>query len=249
MPDERDNQIQRRNPSGISRRSETARRGGDAASFVGGLANRRTDSDLPSTVSTYEFSLKWGTRGTGDGEFNYPVGVAVASDGSVYVADEGNDRIQKFTSEGVFVSKLDTEGTGDRELYSPRGVAVASDGSVYVADTANHADRWNHRIQKFTSEGVFVSQWGTNGMADGQLDWPTGVAVASDGGVYVADMGNKRIQKFTSVGVFVSQWALKAREMGSSTSRKASRWPLTVVSTFLTLATTASRSSRRCRSC
>ena len=46
----------------------------------------------------------------GDGQFNAPAGVAVASDGSVYVTDSGNHRIQKFTSEGVFVSKWGTEG-------------------------------------------------------------------------------------------------------------------------------------------
>ena len=100
MPGERDNQIERREPGGISRRYETARRGSDAARFVGGLANRRTESDLPSTVSTnptYEFSLKWGTEGSGDGQFYGPPGVAVASGGGVYVTDIGNVRIQKFS--------------------------------------------------------------------------------------------------------------------------------------------------------
>jgi DNA-binding beta-propeller fold protein YncE len=72
----------------------------DAAGFVRGLANRRTESELPSTVSadhTYEFSLQWGDEGPGDWEFNQPQGVAVASDGSVYVADIWKVRIQKFS--------------------------------------------------------------------------------------------------------------------------------------------------------
>jgi DNA-binding beta-propeller fold protein YncE len=75
---------------------------------------------------------------------------AVAPDGSVYVADIDNHRIQKFTSAGVFLTKWGTNGTGDGE-FGPRiddpmalGVAVAPDGSVYVADTENH------RIQKFS---------------------------------------------------------------------------------------------------
>jgi glucose/arabinose dehydrogenase len=72
-----------------------------------------------------------------------PVSVAVAFDGSVYVSDRNNSRIQQFTSEGVFVGKWGAEGTGDGEFLGPEGVAVASDGSVYVAESEGN------RIQKF----------------------------------------------------------------------------------------------------
>ena len=68
---------------------------------------------------------------------------------------------------------------------------MVSDGNSYVAD------RNNNRIQKFTSEGVFVNKWGTNGTGDGQFTNPVGVAVASGGNVYVADEANNRIQKFS----------------------------------------------------
>jgi DNA-binding beta-propeller fold protein YncE len=68
----------------------------------------------------------------------------VASDGSVYVTDTSNSRIQKFTSEGVFVTKWGTYGSGDGQFIKPRTVAVASDGSVYVVDGNNH------RVQKFS---------------------------------------------------------------------------------------------------
>jgi len=71
--------------------------------------------------------------------------------GSVYVADSDNNRIQKFTSGGVFVSTWGTPGTGDGEFDYPVGVAVASDGSVYVAD------RGNGRIQKFSPSPMLVS--------------------------------------------------------------------------------------------
>ena len=72
-------------------------------------------------------TLAGGGQGTGDGEFDSAGGVAPASDGSVYVSDWFNHRIQKFTSEGVFVSKWGTEGTGDGQFIQPATVAVASE--------------------------------------------------------------------------------------------------------------------------
>ena len=90
------------------------------------------------------FVTKWGANGSDDGQFNGPNGVAVASNGSVYVADVNNHRIQKFTADGVFVTKWGANGSDDGQFRNPGGVAVASNGSVYVADVNNH------RIQKFT---------------------------------------------------------------------------------------------------
>jgi len=146
------------------------------------------------------FVSKWGTEGTGDGQFNEPAGVAVAADGSVYVADFANHRVQKFTSEGVFVTSWGTEGTGDGQFDHPSSVAVTLDGNVYIADF------WNHRIQKFTSEGVFVTKWGAEGDGAGQFQDPGAVSVAPDGIVYVADRGNDRIQEFTADGMFLQEW-------------------------------------------
>ncbi len=103
--------------------------------------------------------------GTGDGKFLVPEHVAVASNGSVYVSDLNHPHIQRFTSEGVFVSKWSTEDSGEEEL-DPHGIGVAPDGSVYVADYLNN------RIQKFTSEGVFVNKWGTWGSGDGEFWYP-----------------------------------------------------------------------------
>ena len=59
------------------------------------------------------FVSQWGTVSTGEGQFNWPLGVAVTSDGSVYIADSWNEHIQKFSSTGVLVSKWDTVGTGE----------------------------------------------------------------------------------------------------------------------------------------
>ena len=76
-------------------------------------------------------------------QFDWLCGVVVASDGSVYVADSNNHRIQKLTSAGGFVYEWGTQGSGEEEFYRPTGVAVAPDSSAYVGEV-------NHRIQKFS---------------------------------------------------------------------------------------------------
>ncbi len=72
----------------------------------------------------------------------------------------------------------------------PAGLTIDPQGNLYVADT------FNHRVQKFDSEGNFLAQVGGNGPDEGQFNEPWGVAVDSQGNVYVADSFNHRIQKF-----------------------------------------------------
>jgi sugar lactone lactonase YvrE len=148
----------------------------------------------------YTFVTKWGSQGTGDGQFKYPYGVAVDASGNVYVADTLNYRIQKFNSDGTFLTKWGSNGTGDGQFNMPYGVAVDSDCNVYVADTDNH------RIQKFDSDGTFLTKWGSNGTGDGQFDMPLGVAVDASGNVFVTDFSNRCIQKFDTDGTFLLKW-------------------------------------------
>ena len=144
-----------------------------------------------------------------NGELSWPRDVAVASDGSIYVTDSGGNRIQKFDSDGVFLSKWGGWGQGDGEFETPNDVAVApEDDSVYVSDSQNH------RIQKFNSDGDFLSKWGTEGSDDRQFQRPLGVAVGPNGNVYVADTSNHRIQKFTPQGAFVKKWGTRGSADG-----------------------------------
>ena len=140
-----------------------------------------------ASADDYWFLAKWGSSGSGDGEFHYPRGVAVDG-GNIYVADTFNHRIQKFTTDGTFVAKWGSQGTANGQFYYPYGVAVAG-GNIYVVDSDNH------RIQKFTTDGSFVAKWGSQGSGDGQFNYPTEVAVAG-ANIYVADGSNHRIQKF-----------------------------------------------------
>ena len=88
-------------------------------------------------------------------------------------------------------------------LERPCGVAIDGSGHVYVSDARND------RIRKYTTDGAFISGWGTSGSGDGQFDAPRGVAVDGVGNVYVADGGNNRIQRFTSDGTFIAKWGTR----------------------------------------
>jgi tripartite motif-containing protein 71 len=157
---------------------------------------------------TFREPVLWGSMGTGNGQFVSPRNLAVAPDGTVYVADTGNHRIQRFGPDGVFLAEWGDRGSAPGQFESPAGVTVAADSTVYVADT------FNNRIQRFNSTGSFLSQWGTYGNAGGQFVQPRGVAVAPSGQVYVADSGNHRIQRFTSTGVLVSIWGSQGSSNG-----------------------------------
>ncbi len=147
-----------------------------------------------------DFVRTWGTAGGGNGELNAPLGVAIGVAGNIFVADQYNQRIQKFSAQGTYLTQWGTAGTGDGQFNAPVGVAVGPSGVVYVTDYANN------RVQQFTSDGVYVRQWGSAGTGDGQFNGPWGVAVNSAGDVFVTDRLNNRVQQFTAIGTYVRQW-------------------------------------------
>jgi uncharacterized protein (TIGR03663 family) len=161
-----------------------------------------------------------GENGTGESQFNSPHGIALAPDGTLFVADTNNNRIQLFSSEGIF---LNTWGTfGDINAGSaligtfnqPWALAVSPDGKfVYIVDT------WNHRIQKFSTSGMPITMWGNplydpTATSSFGLWGPRGIAVDATGRVYVADTGNKRILVYNSDGEFIMQIGKEGIELG-----------------------------------
>ncbi len=150
-----------------------------------------------------------GAQGVGPGEFNGPRDIAIAPDGSLYVADSFNSRIQHLTPDGELINEwgISSNVTADNPpdqvtFIEPWGIALSPDGEfVYVADT------WNNRIQKFTADGEYVLEWGQPAqgtITDFGFYGPRDVAVDADGNVYVADTGNKRIAVYTENGEFIT---------------------------------------------
>ena len=156
----------------------------------------------PCPVSTTQiafgvcFVTKWGSEGSGDGQFDIPGDIDVDVSGNVYVCDVHNNRIQKFSSSGNFIRTWGALGSGQGEFHFPLGIALDTSGNVYVSDNLNS------RIQKFGSTGTFIREWGTFGSGDGQFNNPLGIDVHSSDivflseRVFVVDEGNNRIQVF-----------------------------------------------------
>jgi len=153
-----------------------------------------------------------GKAGTADGELQEPWSVAIAPDGSVYVADTWNHRIQKFDASGRLITKwgqfIDTKGQRDAEPYAfwgPRDVAIGPDGNVYVSDTGNK------RISVFDPNGRYLRALGGEGTAPGQFKEPVGIAFDPTGNLWVADTWNQRIQKLNpTTGAQLAQYPVPA---------------------------------------
>jgi DNA-binding beta-propeller fold protein YncE len=150
-----------------------------------------------------QFRLGWG-------DFRGAEAIAVSDEGLVYVAHTMHNTVLIFDDIGGFLGNWGILGPGDGQFAWPRGIAVDGNGNVYVTDSEydNPDGRtfFNHRLQKFTGDGMFLQKWGSLGSDEGQFRDPRAIALDGLGNVYVADTGNKRIQKFTESGQFIDMW-------------------------------------------
>ena len=151
------------------------------------------------TCSEYLFNLSWGSPGSGFGEFSSPRGISVSPAGYVYVADYGNDRVQKFSAGGVYLAEITYPG-----LTEPSAVAVKADGSYFVVGLIEIGAVAEYGLIEFSSSDVYVRT-----IVDfmHSLVSPVDVAVGSDF-VFVADSGGGRVHVLDSDGVYVRDWSV-----------------------------------------
>lgn len=191
------------------------------AGLVGSLPAQdsvRTLAGLPETPGSAD-----GTNITA--RFNDPAGIAIAADGTIFVADNQNHAIRRIATNGVVTTLaglLGTPGSADgsrttARFDSPTGLALGPDGAIYVSDTGNHT------VRRITANGVVTTLAGFAGNADyadgsatsARFNQPLGLAVAPDGTVFVADSGNHLIRVIATNGT-VSVLAGNPETFGSA---------------------------------
>ncbi len=134
--------------------------------------------------------LRFGSRGAGPGEFNFPSQMATGPDGTLWVADSMNFRIQRFAPDGTPLGAFGFKGDAAGDLALPKGVAVDSDGNVWVVDAQFE------NVQAFTAEGKLLMAFGGEGREKGQFWLPSGICIDRQRRMWIADTYNRRIQVF-----------------------------------------------------
>jgi len=134
-----------------------------------------------------------GERGTGEGQFNFPTGIAALPDGSLLVVDALNFRVVRLSAEGKTLFSFGEAGDGGGAFARPKAVAVDEAGNIYVSDAQNDV------VLVYRQAGGFDLAVGGSGQGPGQFSLPAGLAV-SEGYLFVADSYNHRIGIFELLG-------------------------------------------------
>ncbi len=139
-----------------------------------------------------------------DQDFANEHGLRIDRHDNVWVTDNGNHRVMKFSNGGELLMTLGIkgeEGVTDETFGRPADIAFGPNDELYVADGYG-----NSRVVKYDAEGNFVKTWGTPGSGPGEFDLVHSVAVDSEGRVYASDRENNRIQIFDSEGNLLNMW-------------------------------------------
>ena len=158
----------------------------DTCEIEASIARLGRIAEVPVGVPRYETfhtsKFVTGTKGRAPGQLNDPSGLAIhACSNQIYVADNGNGRVEIFSETGEYLNLL-----GDGQLNDPYGIAIHED-NVYVSC-------WDHTITKLSVTDMNdVRQRGEYGSGDGQFDYPAQLAIDPTGDIFIADTGNNRI--------------------------------------------------------
>ena len=146
-----------------------------------------------------EFLFSWG-----EGLFSGPHYLRIDQEGKIWTADYKRHLVRRFEQDGKLLLTIgtpDVAGEDESHLSGPTDMAISPAGDVFISDGYG-----NNRIVHFDRDGKFVKTWGTLGVAPGQLSQPHGIAMDSQGLLYVCERNNGRIQVFNQAGESLAQW-------------------------------------------
>jgi DNA-binding beta-propeller fold protein YncE len=149
---------------------------------------------LVYNLDTLQLEQKVGKRGEKNGEFNFPVGIAVGPDGTFAVTDTGSCSVQLFTPEYKFVRRFGQQGPRPGDFVRPKGVAIDREGHIWVVDAAFS------NFQIFDATGHVLMFVGNAGSQPGDFNLPMGIFIDGHDKVYVSDGMNHRVQVFQFLG-------------------------------------------------
>ena len=164
-------------------------------------------------------------RSWGRGVFGNAHALRVDPDGHIWITDNGDHQVMKFTREGrllLTLGKKQRPGTDSETFNRPTDIAFAPSGEFYVSDGYG-----NSRVVKFSREGQYLLAWGEPGSKPGQFNTPHAIVLDSQGRVYVSDRENNRIQVFDANGGFLRQWTHLGATQGMFMTPKDELWIIT----------------------
>jgi DNA-binding beta-propeller fold protein YncE len=183
--------------------------------------------------TNYITILTFGEYGNREGEFDYPVGIAIDKNSNLYITDWENDRIQKFNSEGRLLKVIPVKDS-ELKIDGPAGIVLDQNENIIVVE------QFNNRVHRISPEGKsisiigkegsgpgeflnprgiaidkeYIKQFGREGMGDGEFYYPRGIALDDEGNIYVADTFHNQVQVFNNQGRFLRKFGEGGEDIG-----------------------------------
>lgn len=153
-------------------------------------------------------------RSWGEGQFKRPHGVHMAPDDTIFLTDDGDHTVRRYTLDGKLLLKLGISGKpapfmSGEPFHRCTHTALSPEGDIYVSDGYGNA-----RVHKYSPDGKLLFSWGESGSGPGAFNIAHNICCDADGWVYVADRENHRVQVFDGKGRYQSEWRNLNRPCG-----------------------------------